>query len=281
MQTRTFAAPVPGGSLVGQAAGDGPPVLLLHGGPSLSVGYLDPLVDELTSGYEVAWYQQRSLEPSTTTGPFTVEQHVADICDVLDSLGWERAWLVGHSWGGHLLVAAAVARAERLYGGVVVDPLGAVGDGGAAEFDANMFARTPAASRERAHELDKRATAGEGTLEEAMEALSLVWSAYFADPATAPPMPAVSMSLQGFADTWASAEAGLPSLTHALPDVCVPLVFVHGELSPIPVSASRDTAALIPGATVDVVPGAGHFIWHERPGAVRAALDRLTADGSR
>jgi len=32
-----------------------------------------------------------------------------------------------------------------------------------------------------------------------------------------------------------------------------------------------------PGAWVDVVEGAGHFIWVEAPGAVRASLRRLTA----
>jgi pimeloyl-ACP methyl ester carboxylesterase len=39
-----------------------------------------------------------------------------------------------------------------------------------------------------------------------------------------------------------------------------------------------DGAERIPGAWVEVVEGAGHFVWVEAPGAVRAALRRLTAD---
>jgi hypothetical protein len=35
---------------------------------------------------------------------------------------------------------------------------------------------------------------------------------------------------------------------------------------------------VIPGAWIEVVEGAGHFIWVERPGAVRAALRRLVPD---
>ena len=277
MESRSFSAPAPGGTLVGQQVGDGPPVLLLHGGPSLSYDYLDDLAAEFVPGYHVAWYQQRSLVPSTLDGPFTVEQHVADIASVLDELGWERAWLIGHSWGGHLAIAATVTLGKRLLGAIAVDPLGAAGDGGAAEFEANMSARTPAESRERARQLDERAMAGEGTVEDALEGLRLVWPAYFADPSNALPMPPMSMSLEGYAETWASLELGLPTLTDTLPTVSVPVSFVHGELSPIPITASTDTASLIPGASVEVVAGAGHFVWFERPGEVRRALDRLAA----
>ena len=48
-------------------------------------------------------------------------------------------------------------------------------------------------------------------------------------------------------------------------------------MSPMPLTASTDAAERIPGAWVDVVEGAGHFIWVEAPGAVQATLRRLTA----
>ena len=282
MQSETFAAPVPGGSLVGRTAGNGRPVLLLHGGPSLSVGYLDPLVDELTSGYEVAWYQQRSLEPSTTTGPYTVQQHVADVISVADALGWDRFIVAGHSWGGHLVMHVAVAHPDRLLAALAIDPLGGAGDGGGAEFGEAMYERTPESVRERARALEERGDSPDGTASDVLEYLRLVWPAYFADQEHAPPRPeAMQLSLAGFQGTWASIVDSLPALSAALPELTLPFGFVHGGESPIPVSASRDTAALIPGATVEVVPGAGHFIWHERPGAVRAALDQLTVEGDR
>src|SRR5688572_13817943 len=100
-----FAADVPGGSLRGWVTGDhGPRVLLLHGGPGVSFEYLDGLAAEIGAAYRVAAYQQRGLEPSTLEGPFAVEREVADVLAVLDALRWERAWLVGHSWGGHVLI---------------------------------------------------------------------------------------------------------------------------------------------------------------------------------
>ncbi len=60
-------------------------------------------------------------------------------------------------------------------------------------------------------------------------------------------------------------------------EVRVPVGFVHGSRSPMPLRASTDAAERIPGAWVDVVEGAGHFIWVEAPGAVQATLRRLTA----
>ena len=49
-----------------------------------------------------------------------------------------------------------------------------------------------------------------------------------------------------------------------------------GAASPIPATASTDTAERIAHAWVESVAGAGHFVWLEAPGAVRSALDRLT-----
>ena len=73
-----------------------------------------------------------------------------------------------------------------------------------------------------------------------------------------------------------SIHAELPALEAGLPRIPVPVGFVHGSRSPMPVAASTDAADRIPGAWVDVVDGAGHFVWVEAPGAVRTSLRRLT-----
>jgi len=277
MAAQRFEVEVPGGTLVGTVTGDGPPVLLLHGGPGLNGDYLDELVPELSDAYRVAWYQQRGLEPSTAREPYNVAVQVADVGRVLDALGWDTAVVVGHSWGGHLLINVLADLPERLAAAVVVDPLGGVGDGGTAEFEAQMSARTPEANRARAEELDRRAMAGEGTPEEGLESLRLVWPAYFADPAAAPDAPAdLRMSIDAYSATWASVQQGLPGLAARLAGCPIPVVFVHGAESPMPLTASTDTAAALgENASVVVVSVTGHFIWHESPGAVRAALDSL------
>jgi pimeloyl-ACP methyl ester carboxylesterase len=172
----------------------------------------------------------------------------------------------------------AEAMPERLLGVLAVDPLGSIGDGRWPEFDEAMFRRTPEAVRDRARELDELSTAGEIDDELALEGLRLVWPAYFADPDSAPPMPELRVSTARSAEMVPSILAELPALEAGLPQVRVPVGFVHGSRSPMPLGASTDAAERIPGAWVEVVEGAGHFIWVEAPGAVRVSLRRLTAD---
>jgi pimeloyl-ACP methyl ester carboxylesterase len=272
----SFATHDDGPVIGGRRAGTGPPVLLLHGGPGLGFDYLQDLADELAQENDVAWYQQRGLAPSATEGPFTVGADAADARRVLDELGWDRAYVVGHSWGGHLALHIATAMPERLLGVLAVDPLGAVGDGRWPEFDEEILRRTPEAVRERARELDELTTAGAADEELALEQMRLVWQAYFASPETAPPMPRLSIATERSAEMVASIFAELPALEARLPGILVPVGFVHGSRSPMPLAASTDAAERIPGAWVDVVDGAGHFTWVEAPGTVRAALRRLT-----
>jgi pimeloyl-ACP methyl ester carboxylesterase len=273
-----FEAGVTGGALAGWVQGDGPEVLLLHGGPGLSFEYLDGLAGEIGPGWRIAAYQQRGLAPSTTAGPFSVRQELDDVRTVLDALGWDRAWVVGHSWGGHLLLHLALAAPERVRGGLAVDPLGGVGDGGAAAFEAAMLDRTSEADRRRAEALDQRAMAGEGTAEELIESVRLFWPAYFASPDDVAPFPALRSCPPAYAAIWESIVRELPRLEVTLRRIDVPLGFLAGADSPLPArEAAVATARAVPGAWAEVLDGAGHFPWHESPGCVRAALERLSS----
>lgn len=277
MERRPFSVTTPTGELAGWVTGTGPRVLAIHGGPGMSYDYLDDAVAELAPRYHVATFQQRGLAPSTERGEFTVTEAVADIAAVLNGLGWETAYLMGHSWGGHLVFHAAAHLPERITGVLAVDPLGAVGDGGAEEFGAEMLARLPEADRERARELDERGLEGTTTEQEDGEALSLFWPAYFADPAAAPPMPHLKLSQPAYQGLFADLQARLPGLEASLSTIRVPVGVLTGERSPIPPKAGTETARRIPGAWSHVELGAGHFVWHEATGCLLRAMDRLAA----
>lgn len=273
-----FSAPVKGGVLGGWSVGEGRPVIVLHGGPGVSYELVDGLMEELSAGFAVATFQQRGLAPSIEAGPFTIAQAVQDIAAVLDHLGWDRAMLVGHSWGGHLAFHAAVAIPERLCSVLAVDPLGAVGDGGAKDFNAEMLARMPEALRARVAELEAREEAGEGTEAEALESLTLVWPSYFARPERVMDQPPVTFSLPANAQLWADLQVRLPELEATLPSIGLPVGVLVGGLSPMPpAEAGLATATRIPAAWSHVEPEAGHFPWFEAPGCVLAAARRLAA----
>jgi magnesium chelatase accessory protein len=58
----------------------------------------------------------------------------------------------------------------------------------------------------------------------------------------------------------------LETLKRGLPGLKVPLHIIHGERdAAIPVGKAREAAALVPGATIEVLPGIGHLAHEEQP----------------
>lgn len=272
-----FSVQTETGVLAGWIDGNGPPALLLHGGPGLGYEYLDPIVAELQMDFRVATFQQRGLEPSTLQGPFTISQAIDDVVSVLDGLGWDRALVVGHSWGAHLALRFTAVHPGRILGTLAIEPIGVVDDGGRVSFETELIARVPAERRGRLDELRALEEAGEATLEETAEGMAITWPFYFADPEAAPPMPSKRFSNEVFASLAAEMDAGSDGIATALASTRVPYCMLVGGASPIPWGqAARATADLSPHASLKVVPGAGHFVWFEAPGSVRAAaLDVL------
>ena len=275
--TREFAVTVPGGTITAWQQDEGPHVLLLHGGPGVS-DYTESLAAELEDGYTVTRYQQRGVAPSTTEGPFNVETHMADAIAVMDGAGIEKAYLLGHSWGGHLAFHLAVAHQDRFLGLLPIDPLGAIGDGGVEEMGTIMEERVGPEQAARAEELDARAQSPEGSPDDAVEAFRIMWPGNFASPEKALPMPPTRVSLPCNNETFESIfeHFEAETLTRGLGEVRLPTVFVLGADSPLQPRHNIATAALLPNATFQIEDTA-HVVWMERPGAVRRALDGLAA----
>jgi len=276
MRETPFVADTTDGPIAGHVSGAGAPLLLLHGGPSLS-DYMAILAAEVT-GWRAIRYQQRSLSPSATEGPLTVARHVADAVAVLDALGVDRAIVAGHSWGGHLALHLAVARPDRVAGLLIIDPLGAIGDGGIAEMGQALEDRLLPAAVARYRDVEARLSGPDASDADALESLTLLWPGYYARPETAPGLPpGLRMSLAGNMATLTSAMEQIAdgSLAQGLRDVSGPAIFLLGAQSPMPVSQGEQTAALLPKSEVVIVPAAGHLPWHEQPGCVADALSRI------
>lgn len=274
-----FRVPVGDGALAGHRGGAGPPALLLHGGPAWA-DYTEGCAAELDGLVQTHRYTQRGVPPSTVGGPYTIETHMADALAVLDHFGIERAWAVGHSWGGHLALHLAVAHPERLLGVVCVSPLGAF-DRVFAEFSATMEGRLTPAQKQRIDAIEEARRRGEATAADLVERMSSIWPHWFADPAHAPPSLATQVGVECSRETNASISHHfrLSTLATGLPSVSLPALFVHGEDDPMPVSTSLETAALIRGAIVETIPRCGHFPWLERPSEVRRIVSGFLPKG--
>jgi pimeloyl-ACP methyl ester carboxylesterase len=275
MTSRAFTAQTPQGPIAGWVDGDGAPLLLLHGGPGMSE-YLTMLGPEV-GGWQAIRYQQRGLAPSASEGPFTMEQHVADAIAVLDELQLGQVTVLGHSWGGHLAMHVALAHPDRVTGLVLVDPLGAIGDGGAAELMQHLVERMSPESAAANAVIGERLAGPDPAVEDMTASLRLLWPGYFGDPDDIIPYPPdLRLDPVSYIGTFGSiAEHLAGGFAAKLAGVTVPVVFVLGGKSPMPVSQGEQTAALLPAARVVVVPDAGHMPWHEQPGCVAAVLDQV------
>jgi len=98
----------------------GIPVLFLHANVADSRMWQSQW-DLLATTHPVASYDRRGFGESRTLHP-SPHSNVADLWAVMDSLGYDRAVLVGCSLGGRVAIDAALARPDRVGGLVLVAP---------------------------------------------------------------------------------------------------------------------------------------------------------------
>ena len=271
-----YRAPVPDGIIYAMKRGSGPRALLLHGGPGIGAESVFGLLDELMDTVEMVVAQQRGLEPSTLEGPRDIETHVADQIALLDYLGWERAWLIGHDWGGLLAMHLAVAHPERVEGLILVATLGAVPDGGSGALVENLVARLSPDERARLDPLVARQAAGDADPDLWQQITRILWPSYNHDHSIATPaeLPRIERPVLGTDTTLASIADHYQegTLVGGLPLYEGRALLLHGDDDPLPPSASVETAALIRGSSLEIIEACGHFPWIERPGAVRGSV---------
>jgi 3-oxoadipate enol-lactonase len=111
--------PVEGGQLYYKEAGEGPPLILIHGG-FLDLRMWDEQVPVLAQSHRVVRYDVRSHGKSHAEEvPFS---DVSDLSILMDSLSIHRADIVGLSLGGRIAVDFALAYPERVESLVLVGP---------------------------------------------------------------------------------------------------------------------------------------------------------------
>jgi lipase len=76
-----------------------------------------------------AWPQRHTVSVdlrghgrSTSDGPWSIRQHVADLLETMDAVGFDSVDVVGHSYGGAIALALLEAAPERVRRLVMLDP---------------------------------------------------------------------------------------------------------------------------------------------------------------
>jgi pimeloyl-ACP methyl ester carboxylesterase len=117
-----FAIDVAGTTLSGEEAGDGPPVVLLHGLTATRRYVVMGSKALERSGHRVVMYDARAHGKSTGGDDYSYDALAGDLLAVLDDREIDRAVLAGASMGAHTLTRFALKHPERVAALVIMTP---------------------------------------------------------------------------------------------------------------------------------------------------------------
>jgi 3-oxoadipate enol-lactonase len=243
-------------------AGQGTPVVLLHGFPLSSVLWhkqqrqLSDLSRVITP--DLRGHGQSPARP----GVYEMETLARDVLALLDSLHIRKAAILGHSMGGYVALAAWKLAAERFLA------LGLIDSQAAADTEEGRQGRFKLA--------EKVATEGSQAVAAAMLPKLFAPGLAAGDPLIEQvqqmilntPRAGIIGSLNGMAVRH--------NATATLATIDVPALILTGDKDQlIPPARAEAMAAVIPKATLTIIENAGHLPMLERPDATATALCRF------
>lgn len=262
------------GTMAVRAAGDGPPVLLLHGIPGSSSVWTEVSAGLVAEGFRVLAPDLlgfgASDRPEGLDGLWLDAQATA-LARVLEAFEAAPAIVVGHDYGAPAAVTLACRRP-----GTVSSLVLAAG---------NLFTDTPiplpltAATWPLVGNLAAKFALSTPMLRMMLRigvgrpSVALDTDVYLGDAGQRRAIRTIfSGALRELAERYAEVEAGLPGLQK-------PTAVLWGDRDPFfSIEQAERVAKGIPGATLRVEPGAGHFLSAERPNSFIELVRRLHAD---
>lgn len=245
--------------------GEGPPVALLHGlfGQRGNFGAIQR---RLAERFRVIALDLRNHGASPHATTMTYTEMADDVLKTLRAMGGLPARLVGHSMGGKVAMAAALAAPDAVARLCVVDIAPRAYAPGFAPYAAAMAALPLASGMTRG--AADRALAG--AVPDAGVRAFLLQNLRLDGPS-----PSWRLNLPAIAAALEDLSAWVPPEQPAFPG---PTLFLAGERSDyIRPEDAPAIAARFPAARIATVPGAGHWVHAEAPEAFLGALNPFLA----
>ena len=246
-------------------AGEGPPVVLLHGGgvdaAAVSWRHVLPSLAAERTVYAPDWpgYGESDAPAETPT----VAYYVDVLDDLFDELAVDEAVLVGVSMGGGIALGTALDRPERVSRLALVDSYGLGGTIPAARLAA-WFSNSRLSPL--VWKLIRRRPRLAASFTRAMVHRPNMTPALAADVVREAGRPTAGEAWRAFQREEVRRSGLRTNYLDRLPDLPVPTLVVHGERDPlIPVEWAVRAGSLIPDAEVRILPECGHWTPRERP----------------
>jgi proline iminopeptidase len=253
---------VRGISIFERRIGNGPPTVVLHGGPGAHHDYLLPAFDSLAGNRELIYYDQRGggRSPVSRETPVGWWEHVADLEDLRQQWGLEHLTLAGYSWGGLLALLYSIEFPDRVTRVALVSPAPAW-RGARLEFESRFQQRNLASRLQH----ERQALRASGLRERdptqyAKRVFELSVAPYFWDPARARELTPFRVTARTQQEVWAT--LGDYDLRPALSRLALPALVLQGEDDVIPAATSQTVAQLV-GADLHLLPHCGHVPYVE------------------
>jgi proline iminopeptidase len=251
---------VNGVRLYTRRVGDGPPVVVLHGGPGAHHDYLLPQYDRLARGRALYYYDQRGggRSPVSRDTPVGWREQVADLAALREYWGLDHLTLLGYSWGGLLAVLYALEHPDAIARLALVGPA-PVTAAGRDEFQRRFAARMaePWIARARA-QLTASGLARSDPERYRRLAFALSVAGYFRDPSRAADMTPFRVTARTQDAVWQSlGDYDLRDrIRQTFPNGRAPrTLLLHGIYDPNPLESARETAALLHTGVIELATG--------------------------
>ena len=251
---------VEAGGLAWREAGDGTPALiLLHGLGGSRTSWDDQLRTLGDDRRCAAWDAPGYGAAAPIAGPLTFPALADAAARLADALGPERPHLAGLSFGGQIAQHAALAYPDRFRSLTLLSTSPAFGLDGTAPEAWRAARLAPLDAGQEPSDFAEavlRGVAGPDISEQALAGQRAAMERISADALRRAIDCLVTHDLRG-----------------RLREITLPTLVLVGELDDeTPQSYAEAIAAEIPGARLEVVPGAGHLLNAEAPDAVNALL---------
>ncbi|KTG11278.1 alpha/beta hydrolase [Haloprofundus marisrubri] len=247
--------------------GDGPPVVLLHGGgldsATLSWRETVPALLDSHTVYvpDLPGYGKSDDPPSGES--VSIGYYVGVLARLFDEWALSEATLVGISMGGGVALGYALDYPERVSRVVAVDSYGLGGTipGGKAS---TAMTRVPYLFEALWWVLRRSRYAAKLTVSSIVDRRNV--TAGFVDEVFAALRARNTDAWQRFQRAEVGFDGLLTNYVERLPELPIPTLLVHGETDPlVPVEWAVRAATLIPDAEVRILADCGHWPPRERP----------------